>query len=291
MENYNLSVKSFESSLNSLKINRTVKQFSLILLLSIILIPIFKTSAQHLDVPYVPTPDIVVQKMLNIGNVGPGDYVIDLGSGDGRIVIAAAQRGAIGHGIDIDPERIMEARQNSKEAGVQDKVLFIEDNIFEVDFSRANVITMYLLSSVNIKLRPHLLAKLKPGSRLVSHDFDMDEWAPDQHDSFEGHDVYYWVIPANVKGEWKWKNGGDGFTMIADQEYQRIQLSVKAGNKSLTVNDQLLTGDRISFTAVDPSNGNSYVYSGKIEDNNIIGTVQIRNGNDGVIENWTAIQE
>jgi len=291
MERCNLPVKNFGSSWILSNNKGKMMLFSFAFLLSIILIPQIKAAAQDLDVPYVPTPDIVVEKMLNMGNVGPGDYVIDLGSGDGRIVIAAAKKGAVGHGVDIDPERIMEARQNAIDAGVNDKVLFIQDNIFEVDYSRANVITMYLLSSVNIKLRPYLLARLRPESRIVSHDFDMDEWVPDKHDSFEGHDIFYWVIPADVKGEWKWKNSGKGYTMTAVQEFQRIKLLIKSGNRALPVNNELLSGERISFTAADPSNGNSYLYSGRVDGNSIIGAVQIRNGNEAAIEHWTATRD
>jgi ribosomal protein L11 methylase PrmA len=129
--------------------------------------------AQELDVPYVSTPHSVVEEMLDVANVGTDDYVIDLGCGDGRIVIAAAERGAYGHGIDLDPERIREARKNAKAAGVQDKVMFLQEDLFKTDFSRANVITMYLLSSVNLKLRPILLERLEPGTKIVSHNFDM----------------------------------------------------------------------------------------------------------------------
>ncbi|MBS3771677.1 MAG: class I SAM-dependent methyltransferase [Bacteroidales bacterium] len=142
-------------------------------------------NAQELDVPYVSTPHSVVEKMLNVSDVGPDDYVIDLGCGDGRIVVAAAQRGAFGHGIDLDPERIREAEENARQAGVQDKVMFLQQDIFKSDFSRANVITMYLLRSINLKLRPTLLDSLEPGTKIVSHNFDMGEWKPDKRIKIE----------------------------------------------------------------------------------------------------------
>jgi tRNA G37 N-methylase Trm5 len=157
-------------------------------------------SGQNLDVPYVPTPQEVVDKMLEVTNVGPGDYVIDLGSGDGRIVIAAAAKGAIGHGVDLNPVRVQEAEENARRAGVADRVVFIEGDLFETDISSATVITMYLLSSVNLKLRPVLLKELRPGTRIVSHSFSMGDWQADKHIQVDNRHVYYWVIPANLRG-------------------------------------------------------------------------------------------
>ena len=172
-----------------------------------------KITAQHRDVPFVPTPYETVDEMLNLANVGPGDYVIDLGSGDGRIVIAAGKRGAFGHGVDIDPKRISEAVKNTAKAGVEDRVLFVEGNLFETDFSKATVITMYLLNSVNMKLRPHMLEKLRPGTRVVSYYFNMNEWEPDKQILINNSDVYYWVIPAKVNGKWNWQNGNQDFSL------------------------------------------------------------------------------
>ncbi|WP_372947927.1 class I SAM-dependent methyltransferase [Mariniphaga sp.] len=245
-------------------------------------------NAQLLDVPYVPTPESVVEKMLEMAQVGPGDYVIDLGSGDGRIVIAAAKRGAYGHGIDLDPRRIKEARENAKKAGVEDKVIFIEGNIFDADFSRASVVTMYLLNSVNIQLRPHLLKNLKPASRLVSHDFDMGNWKPDQFFREETSDIYFWVIPAQIQGQWAWKIDGKSFSMTASQEFQEIDLQMKDGNSILPVTNNLLKGDRISFTAANHSSGEKYIYSGRVEGKQITGIVQIHGKNESVIKDWNA---
>lgn len=252
----------------------------------VLLLP--KVNAQQLDVPYVPTPNAVVEAMLDAADVGPGDYVIDLGSGDGRIVIAAAKRGAFGHGIDLNPKRVEEARENALSAGVADRVLFMEGNIFDTDFSRASVITMYLLNSVNLKLRPHLLKNLQPGSRVVSNDFDMNEWQPDKHINENNRDVFFWVIPANVDGEWSWNAGEGAFSMTVKQDFQKVRLNVSSGNSSLKVENSVLSGDRISFTAADSSNGNNYVYSGRVEGDNIIGTVQVRNKKYSSVENWTA---
>lgn len=247
--------------------------------------------AQDLDVPYVPTSEEVVDLMLDVVNAGPGDYLIDLGSGDGRIVIAAAKRGAVGHGIDINPKRIAEAKVNAVNAGVDNKVLFLEENIFTTDFSRASVVTMYLLNSVNLKLRPHLLEKLRPGTRIVSHDFDMDDWKPDRHEKEGYSDVFYWVVPAKVQGNWKWNTNGSSFTMAVTQKFQEIGINLLSGNTVMKTSDNVLSGERMSFVAQHPSNGYSYVYSGRIDGKRITGTVQIRNGNSSEVENWTATME
>lgn len=148
------------------------------------------------DVPYVPTSPRVVEAMLKLAKVTKSDVVYDLGSGDGRIVIAAARDfGATGVGIDINPLLVSEATENAEKAGVKDKVKFIEGDLFEEDFSRASVVTMYLLPSINLKLRPILLEQLKPGTRIVSHAFDMDDWKPDQTVTVEGRTIYLWTVP------------------------------------------------------------------------------------------------
>ncbi len=245
--------------------------------------------AQKRDVPYVPTPNEVVEKMLDAADVGPGDYVIDLGSGDGRIVIAAAKRGAFAHGVDIDPQRIREANANAREAGVEDMVVFVEGNIFETDFSQASVLTMYLLNSVNLKLRPKILEILEPGTRVVSHSFNMNEWKADDQFNVNHSNIYFWEIPAKADGEWSWQANGKRFTMNVDQEFQEVDLNLKSGNSSLTVEESKLSGDRISFSAEDSSSGNKYNFSGRIEDDRIAGIVQIHNGDKTTVEKWTAL--
>lgn len=148
------------------------------------------------DVPYVPTRQNVVDAMLELAKVTKDDVLYDLGCGDGRIVITAAKEyGATGTGIDINPERIQEANQNARDAGVNGKVRFIEGDLFEEDFSPATVVTLYLLPSVNQKLRPKLLDQLKPGTRIVSHAFDMGDWEPDQTVEVDGSKLYLWIIP------------------------------------------------------------------------------------------------
>lgn len=152
---------------------------------------------KNLDVPYVPTKPAVVEAMLNLAGVKEGDVVYDLGCGDGRIVITAAQKyGATGVGVDIDPDRINEANENAKNAEVTDKVRFVEGNLFEMDFSKATVVTLYLLPNINLKLRPQLLKQLKPGTRIVSHAFDMGDWEPEETQQVNGETIYFWTVPA-----------------------------------------------------------------------------------------------
>lgn len=152
------------------------------------------------DVPYVPTPPAVVEKMLELAELRPGDLVYDLGCGDGRIVIAAVKRPDVrGVCVDIDPARIAESKANAAREGVADRIRFVEGDIFEVPFSDATVVTMYLLPAVNIKLRPRILNELKPGTRVVSHAFDMDDWKPERQVLEGGSMVYRWTVPPRAK--------------------------------------------------------------------------------------------
>jgi SAM-dependent methyltransferase len=152
------------------------------------------------DVIYVPTPQPVVDEMLELAKVNKDDVIYDLGSGDGRLPITAASKyGARGFGIDINPERIREANENAQEAGVTDRVKFLQQDLFTTDISNASVVTLYLLPDLNVKLRPKLFQQLKPGTRVVSHDFDMGDWKPDRTvTTAEGSTIYYWVIPENI---------------------------------------------------------------------------------------------
>jgi SAM-dependent methyltransferase len=153
-----------------------------------------------LDVPYVPTPEVVVEKMLRMAKVGKDDVVYDLGCGDGRIVVTAAQKyGARGVGYDLNPQRINESNANARNAGVNDRVRFVQGDLFEADLREATVVTLYLLPDVNLKLRPKLFAELRPGTRVVSHNYDMGDWEPLEVAEIEvggaTHYVYYWIIP------------------------------------------------------------------------------------------------
>lgn len=249
------------------------------------------TEAQNLDVAYVPTPYHTVEQMLDVANAGPGDYLIDLGSGDGRIVIAAAKRGAYGHGVDLDPKRIKEAFANAKKAGVSDRVLFIEENLYETDFSMATVLTMYLFPDINIKLRPVLLEKLKPGTRLVSHDFSMDDWKADEQITLGNHKIYMWIVPAKANGTWIWKVDNKNFIMTVSQEFQKIEVNLKSDNIALPANNSYLSGDRISFSAFHPVTGTRYIFNGRVDGNNITGIIQIHTLVSKSAENWDAVLE
>lgn len=251
-----------------------------------------EATAQDLDVPYVPTPQNVVERMLDVTDVQPSDYVIDLGSGDGRIVIAAAKRGASGHGIDLDPQRISEARENAASAGVTDQIMFMEQDIFETDFSEASVITMYLLPSINEKLRPDLLEKLQPGTEIVSHSFDMGNWQPDKQITVNGngagsHEIYYWVIPAKANGTWNWSHNGRQYSMDVDQKFQEITVDISdESGSSFDIQKAELQGKRLTVRAT--NNGQNYIYSGRIEGDEIFGMMQNHKGENKTFSKWSA---
>ena len=238
------------------------------------------------DVPFVPTPPEVVDEMLKLADIRSGDLLYDLGCGDGRIVIGAAKRyGIRAVGIDIDPVRISESNANAAAAGVTDKVRFIEKNLFEADFRDATVVTMYLLTSVNLRLRPKLLAELRPGTRLVSHTFDMGEWRPDKS-SFvataydDQRAVHFWVVPANVSGRWEWEladgSGRRRYTLEAVQKFQVVTVTASSGAWPLTVDDVVLTGDQIKFRLTSEADGKmaSFLYEGRVQGHAIAGTVK-----------------
>lgn len=197
------------------------------------------------DVPYVPTPEPVVRAMLELAGVTAADFHIDLGCGDGRIAVAAARDfGARSLGIDIDPKRIGEARRLAEREGVADRARFRRADLFDADLSGATVVTLYLLPAVNMRLRPAMLA-LKPGSRVVSHDFDMGDWPPDRSVRLpdEGSTVYLWIVPANVAGRWRVTGpGGPTREVRLEQRFQRLGGDVRDGR---------VTGAQVSFTLPD----------------------------------------
>jgi SAM-dependent methyltransferase len=200
------------------------------------------------DVIYVPTPEPVVDKMLELAKPKQGEVLYDLGCGDGRIVVTAAKKfGVKGTGVDIDPERIKESNENAQKAGVTDKVKFVKGDLFKMDFKDADVVTLYLLNTLNEKLRPKLLDTLKPGTRIVSHAFSMGDWEPDQEVTVEpgGQEVYFWVIPAKVQGTWKVDGGG---TMDLKQKYQMVNGSADLGGKKGELKEARLKGADMTFT-------------------------------------------
>ena len=192
--------------------------------------------AQTSDVPYVPTPEVVVNEMLRVARVAAGDYVIDLGSGDGRIVIAAAKvHGARGFGVDLDGGLVSTARREAERQGVAARAAFHERNLFATDIGEATVVTMYLFPSVNLQLRPRLFEQLRPGTRVVSHDFDMGDWTPEEHTTvpvpgkrygLPKSEVYLWIVPANAAGTWRWQLEIGGATVTYEvalvQKFQML---------------------------------------------------------------------
>ena len=223
------------------------------------------------DVIWVPTPDILIDAMLEAADVMPGDYVIDLGSGDGRIVIAAAKRGAQALGIEYNPDMVELSRRNAEKEGVSDRASFINGDIFNSDFSKATVITMYLLPDLNLKLRPSLL-NLEPGTRIVSHAFSMGEWEADQTITEEGRLAYLWIIPAKVEGVWNWQEGSEPVTLRLTQRFQKIQGTMTVQGNTWPILNAKLSGDAIAFAW-----GKQY-YSGQVGADGIRGTVESQNG-------------
>jgi precorrin-6B methylase 2 len=237
---------------------------------------------QGKDVVWVPTPQELVNKMMEVAKVTSADFVIDLGSGDGRTVITAAKIGAKAKGIEYNPDMVALSKENAKKEGVGDKVEFIQADLYETDLSKATVITMFLLPEINLKLRPRLL-DLKPGTRIVSNTFTMGEWEADQEVTTEENwnswnTAYLWIIPAKVAGKWRLGNGDLELT----QEFQFVRGAFNTGGKSVTVTDGRLNGNSISFTV------NNEKYSGTVGEKLIKGTVT--NSATGSMSDWIAIR-
>ena len=201
---------------------------------------------QGTDVVWVPTSNVLVEKMLDMANVTASDYLIDLGSGDGRTVIAAAKRGATAVGIEFNPDMVALSQKNAAEANAGPKASFIRGDLFEADLSKATVITMFLLPRINLQLRPKLL-ELRPGTRIVSNSFNMGDWEPDQTDSVTGEDcqswcnALFWIVPAQVDGTWQLPNG----PLVLTQEFQRVTGTL--GGAAIT--EPTLRGDKLTFRA------------------------------------------
>lgn len=206
-------------------------------------------TAPRLDVPYVPTPDSVVERMLEMANVQKGDFVIDLGSGDGRIPVTAAKKyGVRALGVDLNPVRVKEANENAQRERVTDLVEFRQQNLFETDIKPATVLTMYLLSRVNLELRPRILSDLRPGTRVVSHAFNMGEWTPDEEATVEGRRVYKWIVPAKVDGRWRMEAGGTSAALELRQEFQMVSGTAEVGGRQVPIQDARVSGETVTFS-------------------------------------------
>ena len=241
------------------------------------------------DVEYVPTPHHVVAEMLRLAAVTPTDVVYDLGCGDGRVLIAAAQLyKARGVGIDIDPQRIEESRINAHQAGVVERVQFLQQDLFETDIREATVVTLYLLPQLNRQLRPKLFSDLQPGTRIVSHDFDMGDWQPDQVMHVPGaayeHTVFYWIIPASVDGRWQMSLptliGERRYLLRLQQRYQEVRGTVSAEREAMLITNATLTGDRLRFIVITDIQGEEVQMSfdGRVSGDAMRGSVEVHGG-------------
>jgi len=235
-----------------------------------------------LNVPFVPTPPQVVDAMLKAATVKPDDIIYDLGSGDGRIVIAAVRDYGVkkGVGIDLNPKRVVEANENAKAAGVTDRATFVQGDVFKEDFSTATVVTMYLFDNVNLRLRPRILNELKPGRRVVSHQFHMFDWVPDNTVMVGKVPVYFWIVPAKIQGSWQGKIGADASKLELTQHIQDLSGSIAVGETTGAIAKTKMVGDRLMFDAVAARGGRDVPvhFEGKAVADTITGTLNV----DGV---------
>ena len=236
------------------------------------------------DVIWVPTPDEVVDRMLTMAQVTPNDLVYDLGAGNGKIAIAAAKKfGARAVGVEYNPDMARHAQGNVEKAGVAGKARIVQGDIFATDFTQATVVTMYLLPGRNMRLRPTLLA-MKPGTRVVSHSFTMEDWEPDETSSMDGRRAYFWVVPASVHGGWALETGGDKAELSFEQRFQKIEGTVGLGHTQGGLREARLRGASISFAYVDNS-GVRRDYTGRVSGGRMEGTFRADNGSEG---RWSA---
>jgi hypothetical protein len=252
--------------------------------------PLLRAQTGAGDVVYVPTPQVVVNRMMTMARVGPADFVIDLGSGDGRqLITAVAKFGAKGgRGYDLDDELLRQANENAKKQGVADRVTFMKRDMFETDVSAASVITLYLLPTLNLKLRPKLLTELRPGSRIVSHDYNMGDWQAEESVTMQVPEkqvgtpgvsyVYLWIVPANVSGNWQWKlPGGQPVEVSIRQRLQDLEVRGTAGGKPVNVTLATLRGEDVRISALVDLNGRTlrHDFTGKVRGDAIEGTLRL----------------
>lgn len=246
--------------------------------------------------PFVPTPQIVVDEMLRIANVGAKDFVVDLGSGNGVIVLtAASQRKAAGYGVDIDPELVKGANAEAKRLGIAERATFRVQDVFKADLSRASVITLYLLPSMMVSLRPKIYLEARPGTRVVAHDYDFDEWYPDDQVVLDVPEkekvngvpratISLWVVPARVGGKWQVQvEGAEQYAVAFRQKYQVISGSAETAGKPVRLTFSSLRGEDIRFSVMNGAVRRNFI--GIAGDDSMQGTVEL---GDGRIARWTA---
>jgi SAM-dependent methyltransferase len=248
-----------------------------------------------LDVHWEPSADEVVADMLALARVQKDDVVYDLGCGDGRVVIAAVQKGARGLGIDLDPQRIRESVENARKAKVSDRVRFIEQDLFQSQIGDATVVMLYLFPEVNLRLRPKLFRDLKPGTRVVSHSHDMGSWIPEQTlRSSNGHYIHYWVMPANLAGNWEFtlpgRLGKEPSRLRLQQRFQRVSGALEAEPSTVPLTEIGLQGAFLKFTAEMLDKGKTITlrFQGRVKGDTIEGTVESQVGTRREKAPWKA---
>jgi len=244
----------------------------------------------YIPTPYIPSTTVAVDEMLRVADAGPDDLVVDLGSGDGRIVIAAARDyGARGLGIEIDPALVKESGENARRAGVADRVAFREGDVLKAEIGAATVVTLYLLPQLVEQLKPRLLAQLKPGTRIVAHDFGFADWMPDRTVTISKN-YYLYVVPARVAGKWRLEadlpGGGRDFDFEVQQSYQRIRGGARVQGGYLPAFEARLDGDRIAFVLVDANT--SLHFEGRVSGPVMEGVVRSGFGRAPVTSHWRA---
>jgi SAM-dependent methyltransferase len=247
-----------------------------------------------LDVIYEPTSYPIVEAMLNMASVTSDDLVYDLGCGDGRIVITASKlRGSKGVGVDLDPERVKESRQNARKAGVTDKVVFYEQNLFKTDISHATVVMIYLFPEVNLRLRPRLLRELSPGTRIVSHSHTMGEWKSDLTRKVGGHDLHFFVVPANMSGTWKgMETEGMPTSLSLTQKFQQVNGKMTIGSETYPIRNCSLEGKGITFTLERKVEGAKKLlfFKGQVSGDTLEGSI-VHEGGPYTGDAWKAVRE
>lgn len=233
------------------------------------------------DVIWYPTPKALVDTMIEMANLTSADFLVDLGSGDGRIVIAAAKKGIRAEGVEFNPDMVEYSKKNAEREGVADKTEFVKADFYEYDFSKATVITMFLLPDINRKLRPKLL-ELKPGTRIITNSFSMDDWPYDEKRTIEDESItwniaYLWIVPARVEGTWKSDDG----ELTLTQNFQTVSGTLKKGLRYFDISQGKLEGDLFSFTC------NGVNYKSRVDKNNMKGTAE-QNGN---VKKWGAVKQ
>jgi hypothetical protein len=276
-----------------------------LLLALCVLLPLRVARAQQTaDVPYVSTPSNVVDAMLGMALVNSNDYLIDLGSGDGRIVIEASKRnGTRGMGVEIDGNLVFTAKEAAQHQGVAGQVTFVQDNLFNVDIGKATVLTMYLLPNINLQLRPRILSQMRPGARVVSHDFDMGAWKPDLKREVSAPNksygppvsqIYLWYVPANVAGSWQWRLPVGGAMRLyearVDQTFQQLSGETLVDGGTATGQGARLRGDLIILNLVREFFGQKFTheFSGRVEGDRIVGRARISGGGENATLDWEA---